>query len=87
VQIRTMMSQKPPHRIIAMGRTYRNDSDMTHTPMFHQIEGLVIDKIAHMGHLKWILEEFCKAFSCLFALQYATFSFYCTQAFLEQLQR
>jgi phenylalanyl-tRNA synthetase alpha chain len=62
VQIRTMMSQKPPIRVIIPGRTYRVDSDQTHTPMFHQVEGLVIDKGSHMGHLKWILEEFCKAF-------------------------
>jgi phenylalanyl-tRNA synthetase alpha chain len=62
VQIRTMVSQKPPIRIIAPGRTYRKDSDQTHTPMFHQVEGLVIDKSAHLGHLKWVLEEFCKAF-------------------------
>ncbi|MCH7302769.1 phenylalanine--tRNA ligase subunit alpha, partial [Pseudomonas capeferrum] len=51
VQIRTMMSQSPPIRIIAPGRVYRSDSDSTHTPMFHQIEGLVIDKGIHMGHL------------------------------------
>ena len=62
VQIRTMMSQKPPIRIIAPGRVYRIDSDATHTPMFHQIEGLVIDEATHMGHLQWVLEEFCKAF-------------------------
>ncbi len=62
VQIRTMLSQKPPIRIIAPGRVYRCDSDQTHTPMFHQIEGLVIDESTHMGHLKWCLEEFCKAF-------------------------
>jgi phenylalanyl-tRNA synthetase alpha chain len=62
VQIRTMMGQKPPIRIIAPGRVYRSDSDQTHTPMFHQIEGLVIDKATHLGHLKWTLEEFCKAF-------------------------
>jgi phenylalanyl-tRNA synthetase alpha chain len=62
VQIRTMMSQKPPIRIIAPGRVYRCDSDQTHTPMFHQIEGLVIDESTHLGHLKWCLEEFCKAF-------------------------
>lgn len=62
VQIRTMQSQKPPIRIIAPGRVYRCDSDQTHTPMFHQIEGLVIDQSTHMGHLKWVLEEFCKAF-------------------------
>src|SRR5262249_23750668 len=62
VQIRTMMAQKPPIRIIAPGRVYRMDSDATHTPMFHQIEGLVIDESTHLGHLKWCLEEFCKAF-------------------------
>ena len=62
VQIRTMSAQKPPIRIIAPGRVYRIDSDATHTPMFHQIEGLVIDETTHMGHLKWVLEEFCKAF-------------------------
>ena len=62
VQIRTMMSQKPPIRVIIPGRTYRCDSDQTHTPMFHQVEGLVIDKGSHMGHLKWILAEFCKSF-------------------------
>jgi phenylalanyl-tRNA synthetase alpha chain len=62
VQIRTMMTQKPPIRVIIPGRTYRCDSDQTHTPMFHQVEGLVIDRGSHLGHLKWILEEFCKAF-------------------------
>ena len=62
VQVRTMLAQKPPIRVICPGRTYRIDSDATHTPQFHQVEGLVIDKTAHMGHLKWILEEFCKAF-------------------------
>ena len=62
VQIRTMMGQKPPIRIIAPGRVYRSDSDATHTPMFHQIEGLVIDKGIHLGHLKWTLETFLKAF-------------------------
>ena len=62
VQIRTMLSQKPPIRIIVPGRVYRIDSDATHTPMFHQIEGLVIDETTHLGHLKWCLEEFCKAF-------------------------
>jgi phenylalanyl-tRNA synthetase alpha chain len=62
VQIRTMLTKKPPIRAIIPGRTYRVDSDQTHTPMFHQIEGLVIDKGSHLGHLKWILEEFCKAF-------------------------
>ena len=62
VQIRTMTSQTPPIRIIAPGRVYRSDSDATHTPMFHQIEGLVIDKGIHLGHLKWTLETFLKAF-------------------------
>jgi phenylalanyl-tRNA synthetase alpha chain len=62
VQIRTMMTQSPPIRIIAPGRVYRSDSDATHTPMFHQIEGLVIDKGIHLGHLKWTLETFLKAF-------------------------
>lgn len=61
VQVRTMLTQKPPIRIIVPGRVYRMDSDQTHTPMFHQIEGLVIDENSHMGHLKWILEEFCRA--------------------------
>ena len=62
VQIRTMMSQEPPIRIIAPGRVYRSDSDATHTPMFHQIEGLVIDRGIHLGHLKWTLETFLNAF-------------------------
>ncbi len=62
VQIRTMMNEPPPIRIIAPGRVYRSDSDATHTPMFHQIEGLVIDRDIHMGHLKWTLETFLKAF-------------------------
>ena len=62
VQIRTMLREKPPLRIIAPGRVYRCDSDQTHTPMFHQVEGLVIDEETHLGHLKWVLEEFCKAF-------------------------
>ncbi len=62
VQIRTMLSSPPPIRIIAPGRTYRCDSDMTHTPMFHQVEGLVIDKTSHMGHLKGTLIEFIRTF-------------------------
>lgn len=62
VQIRTMINQKPPIRIIAPGRTYRCDSDQTHTPMFHQVEGLVIDKDIHMGHLKGVLMDFISAF-------------------------
>ena len=62
VQVRTMLASKPPIRIIAPGRTYRCDSDQTHTPMFHQVEGLVIDKTSTIGTLKWVLEEFCKTF-------------------------
>ena len=62
VQIRTMTSKAPPIRVIIPGRTYRHDSDQTHTPMFHQVEGLVIDKQANIAHMKWVLEEFCKAF-------------------------
>ena len=62
VQIRTMVEQGAPLRIIAPGRVYRSDSDATHTPMFHQIEGLVIDRDIHLGHLKWTLETFLKAF-------------------------
>jgi phenylalanyl-tRNA synthetase alpha chain len=62
VQIRTMRGEEPPIYIIAPGRTYRSDSDATHTPMFHQVEGLVIDRGIHMGHLKWTLETFLKAF-------------------------
>lgn len=62
VQIRTMLKEEPPIRIIAPGRTYRSDSDATHTPMFHQVEGLVIDKDTHLGHLKGTLEAFLKAF-------------------------
>ena len=62
VQVRTMLAQEPPIRIISPGRTYRVDSDATHSPMFHQFEGLVIDEVTNLGHLKWTLEEFCKAF-------------------------
>ena len=62
VQIRTMENLPPPIRIIAPGRVYRSDSDATHTPMFHQIEGLVIDRHITLGHLKWTLETFLKAF-------------------------
>lgn len=62
VQIRTMQNQQPPIRIIAPGRTYRSDYDATHTPMFHQIEGLVIDKNITMAHLKGCLYDFIKAF-------------------------
>ena len=62
VQIRTMVNEKPPIRIVVPGRTFRADHDATHSPMFHQIEGLVIDEATHMGHLKGCLEEFCRAF-------------------------
>ncbi len=62
VQIRTMLERGAPLRIIAPGRVYRSDSDATHTPMFHQVEGLVIDKGIHLGHLKWTLETVLKAF-------------------------
>jgi phenylalanyl-tRNA synthetase alpha chain len=69
VQVRTMLKQKPPIRIISPGRTYRVDSDATHSPMFHQFEGLVVDEVTHLGHLKWVLEEFCKAFFEVDAVQ------------------
>ena len=62
VQVRTMLTHAPPIRVICPGRTYRCDSDQTHTPMFHQVEGLVIDKTATLAQLKWVLLEFCKTF-------------------------
>ena len=62
VQIRTMIETEPPIRIIVPGRTFRADSDATHSPMFHQVEGLVVDEATHMGHLKGTLIEFCRAF-------------------------
>ena len=62
VQIRAMETHGAPIRVIAPGRVYRSDSDATHTPMFHQVEGLVIDRAIHLGHLKWTLETFLKAF-------------------------
>jgi len=62
VQVRAMLTTPPPIRIIAPGRVYRSDSDATHTPMFHQVEGLVIDRGITMGHLRWTLETFVKAF-------------------------
>jgi len=62
VQIRTMMKVKPPIKIIVPGRTFRSDSDATHSPMFHQVEGLVIDEVTHMGHMKGCLVDFCRAF-------------------------
>jgi phenylalanyl-tRNA synthetase alpha chain len=62
VQIRTMEASSPPIRIVIPGKTYRMDSDATHTPMFHQVEGLVIDRSANVANMRWVLEEFCKAF-------------------------
>ncbi len=62
VQVRTMLGKEPPIRVICPGRTYRCDSDQTHTPMFHQVEGLVIDRSANLGNLKWVLQEFLRAF-------------------------
>jgi len=62
VQVRVMLNNKPPIRVISPGRTYRVDSDATHSPMFHQVEALVVDEGIHLGHLKWTVEEFCKAF-------------------------
>lgn len=62
VQIRTMENKKPPIKIVSPGRVYRMDYDATHTPMFHQIEGLVIDKTTSLAHLKGVLEEFLKLF-------------------------
>ncbi len=62
VQIRYMLANQPPIRIIAPGRTYRSDSDATHTPMFHQVEGLVVDERTHLGHLKGCLRDFLAAF-------------------------
>jgi phenylalanyl-tRNA synthetase alpha chain len=62
VQIRSMEANGAPIRVIAPGRVYRSDSDATHTPMFHQVEGLVIDRAITMGHLKWTLETFLRAF-------------------------
>ncbi|MGF1475167.1 MAG: phenylalanine--tRNA ligase subunit alpha [Geminicoccaceae bacterium] len=62
VQIRTMTNGRPPFRIIAPGRTYRCDSDATHSPMFHQVEGLLIDRKTHFGHLKGCLIDFIRAF-------------------------
>lgn len=62
VQIRTMLRTKPPIRVIAPGRVFRSDYDQTHTPMFHQIEGLYVDKKIHMGHLKGCLIDFCRRY-------------------------
>ena len=62
VQVRTMETQSPPIRVICPGRVYRCDSDLTHSPMFHQVEGLLIDKTSNFGHLKGLLEDFLQAF-------------------------
>jgi phenylalanyl-tRNA synthetase alpha chain len=62
VQIRSMLAHGAPLRVIAPGRVYRADYDQTHTPMFHQVEGLAIDRSITMANLKWVLEEFCRAF-------------------------
>lgn len=62
VQVHVMQNAKPPIRVIVPGRVYRSDYDQTHTPMFHQMEGLIIDKTSHMGHLKGCLIEFCQRF-------------------------
>ncbi|EKF19258.1 phenylalanine--tRNA ligase subunit alpha [Nitratireductor pacificus] len=62
VQIHTMEKQEPPIRIVIPGKTYRQDSDATHSPMFHQLEGLVIDRTANVANMKWVLQEFCKTF-------------------------
>lgn len=62
IQVRTMEKAAPPFRFVAAGRTFRCDSDQTHTPQFHQIEGVVVDEETHLGHLKWTLEEFLRAF-------------------------
>src|SRR5205823_7977192 len=62
VQARVMLQQKPPIRVIVPGRAYRRDSDATHTPMFHQLEALAIDEETNLGHLRWVVEQFCSAF-------------------------
>ncbi len=70
VQVRHMLNSKPPIRIIVPGRTYRSDSDATHTPMFHQVEGLLIDNTSNMAHLKGCLIDFLKEFFNIDDLQY-----------------
>ncbi|MCH1492068.1 MAG: phenylalanine--tRNA ligase subunit alpha, partial [Luminiphilus sp.] len=62
VQVRTMESREPPLRIVCPGRVYRCDSDLTHSPMFHQIEGLLVDEYSSFGDLKGLLEDFMQAF-------------------------
>ena len=70
VQVRTMLNSKPPIRIIVPGRTYRSDYDATHTPMFHQVEGLLIDETSNMAHLKGCLIDFLKEFFEIKDLKY-----------------
>jgi phenylalanyl-tRNA synthetase alpha chain len=70
VQVRTMIKSKPPIKIIVPGRTYRSDSDSTHTPMFHQVEGLLIDESSNMAHLKGCLIDFLKEFFEINDLKY-----------------
>ena len=70
VQVRTMINSEPPFKIIVPGRTYRSDSDATHTPMFHQVEGLLVDKSSNMAHLKGCLIDFLKEFFEIDNLQY-----------------
>ena len=76
VQVRTMETQSPPIRVICPGRVYRCDSDLTHSPMFHQVEGLLIDETSNFGHLKGLLEDFLHAFSSV------TISPSCARTFL-----
>ena len=85
VQVLTMLAQKPPIRVISPGRAYRVDSDAPHSPMFHQVEALVVDRGIHLGHLKWTIEEFCKAFFEIDAIELrARPSFFpCTEPSLE----
>jgi len=85
VQIRAMEQTKPPIRVIAPGRTFRSDSDQTHTPMFHQVEGLVLDEATHLGHLKGTLEAFCKAFFEIDAvkMRFRPSHFPCTEPSME----
>ena len=70
VQVRTMLNSKPPIKIIVPGRTYRSDSDSTHTPMFHQVEGLLVNENCSMAHLKGCLVDFLKLFFEIETIQY-----------------
>ena len=82
VQVRTMEAQQPPIRVICPGRVYRCDSDLTHSPMFHQVEGLLIDETSNFGHLKGLLEDFLHAF-----LSATTFQFVCVLPISRLLSR